>query len=216
MKSKESTKASMFEEMLMWTSYRYAIGRKSYVTSLAYEIPQHYYYKLTSERRQFTANDIRREIYDTLSFSSYSLKIHRLYPEDEFNPLDTIFKFIQRENIQSWEEFLKYRDIEYDVHTDTFKYSKVDSPIDHYYSKYDLTELICWETFASCFDEKNYKTYNNKTFFKTWREKLEPAKEPGYLKLAPFGYEEIWLDLEDFLERGEYCHYLLPSDFKEK
>ena len=32
---KQQEKCSMDEEMLMWTSYRYCIGRKTYVSSLA-------------------------------------------------------------------------------------------------------------------------------------------------------------------------------------
>ena len=45
---------SDFEEMLMWTSYRYAIGRKTYVSCLAHEIPQHYYEKLSKEKGGLT------------------------------------------------------------------------------------------------------------------------------------------------------------------
>lgn len=205
----------MFEETLVWTSYRYAIGRKTYVSSLAYEIPQHYYHKFSPERREFIAYDIRKSISDKLNFSSFSLLINRRYSEDTFNPLDTIFKFIQKENIPTWEEFLKYRDIHYDVNEDTFKFTKVCSIIDNYYSKSDLDDLICWETFASCFDDKNHKVYNGKTYFKTWRQKLEPADSPGYLKYSSFGYEEIWINLESFLKKGSHCEYLLNSDLKK-
>ena len=69
---------SDFEEMLMWTSYRYAIGRKTYVSCLSYEIPQHYYKKLSKERREFIANDIRREIANHLICMPFSLTINRI------------------------------------------------------------------------------------------------------------------------------------------
>ena len=50
------------------------------------------------------------------------------------------------------------------------------------YCKYDLDDLICWETCASCFDESRHKIYKGKEYFKTWREKLIPAeKRDGYL-----------------------------------
>lgn len=204
---------SLFEETLMWTSYRYAIGRKTYVSSLAYEIPQHYYNKLSDERKQFTAEDIRKEIYNHLSFMPFDLEINRHYSNDDFNPLDVIFKFIKKENITSWEDFIKYRDIVYNVNTDEYKFTKVNESIRNAFSKYDLNSLICWETFASCFDIKNHKFHNGKEFFKTWKEKLIPADKPGYLKYAPFGYEEIWISLEDFLKRGEYCGYILGKEF---
>ena len=35
---KEHTPATEFEKMLMWTSYRYCIGRKSYVVTMADEL----------------------------------------------------------------------------------------------------------------------------------------------------------------------------------
>ena len=84
-----------FEEMLMWTSYRYAIGRKTYVSCLSYEIPQHYYKKLSKEKREFTALDIRKEILNHLAFMPFSLSITRWNSEDEYNPLETIFNFIE-------------------------------------------------------------------------------------------------------------------------
>lgn len=37
MATKEHTPATEFEKMLMWTSYRYCIGRKSYVSCMADE-----------------------------------------------------------------------------------------------------------------------------------------------------------------------------------
>lgn len=206
---------SDFEEMLMWTSYRYAIGRKTYVSCLAHEIPQHYYNKLSKERREFTANDIRREIANHLICMPFSLTINRWDSEDAYNPLEAIFNFIQKENIQSWEEFCKYRDISYNSHKDEYKYTKVEIPM-HEYWKSDLDNLICWETCASCFDESNHKIYKGKEYFKVWREKLIPAEESGWYKRAPFGYEIIWIDLESFLQRGEQAYYILDSEMNNE
>ena len=46
---KKKNKCSMFEEMLMWTSYRYCIGRHTYVTSMAGEMAQNYYDRLDGD-----------------------------------------------------------------------------------------------------------------------------------------------------------------------
>ena len=51
-KSIEKEQCSLFEEMLMWTSYRYCIGRHTYVTSLAGEMAQHYYNRLSDESNE--------------------------------------------------------------------------------------------------------------------------------------------------------------------
>ena len=206
---------SDFEETLMWTSYRYAIGRKTYVSCLSYEIPQHYYKKLSKEKREFTALDIRKEILNHLAFMPFSLSITRWNSEDEYNPLETIFNFIEKENIQSWEEFSKYRDIIYNSHTNEYKYTKVEVPMREY-CKYDLDDLICWETCASCFDESRHKIYKGKEYFKTWREKLIPAEKPGWYKNASFGYEAIWINLESFLQRGKQAYYILDSEMNNE
>jgi hypothetical protein len=55
----ERERLSLDEEMLMWTSYRYCIGRKTYVTSLASYIGKKYYNLLSDERAEFTLKDIK-------------------------------------------------------------------------------------------------------------------------------------------------------------
>ena len=117
--AKKKEKCSLFEEMLMWTSYRYCIGRHTYVTSLAGEMAQHYYDKLTDERMEFTANDIRKEILDRLQWLPFNFRIHRMYNEDPLNPIDALLTFVQNENINSLEEFAGYANLEYDAHKGT-------------------------------------------------------------------------------------------------
>ena len=113
---------SLFEEMLMWTSYRYCIGRHTYVTSLAGEIAQHYYNRLSDERMEFTVTDIRGEIYDRLQLLPFNFRIHRIYTNDSLNPLDALLTFIQKNNIDTIDELYKYTNIEYNAHTDEYKF----------------------------------------------------------------------------------------------
>ena len=60
---------SLDEEMLMWTSYRYCIGRKTYVNSLASYMAKKYYPLMSASQRQNAAFDIRRTIGDCLQFT---------------------------------------------------------------------------------------------------------------------------------------------------
>ena len=89
-------KCSDFEEMLMWTSYRYCIGRHTYVITMADDIGKHYYNKLSKERKEFTAQDIRNEIMTHLSYLPFSFRIHRTYNDDIFNPISALFNFFER------------------------------------------------------------------------------------------------------------------------
>ena len=221
MKKKKVEKCSLFEEMLMWTSYRYCIGRSSYVITMAGEIAHNYYDKLDDDRMEFTAKDIRREIYDKLSWLPFKFDIHRMYNEDSFNPIEALMTFIQRENIQSLNEFLTYANVEYDVHNDTFNFEKKIPTIKSYFSVSDIEDLIPWADLASCFDKKNHKMVTlecegqRTTFrcFKSWRRKSVPCEDkPGWCRSSDFGWEPIWIDIETYLESGNTNRYL-NSDY---
>lgn len=214
--AKKEKKCSMFEEMLMWTSYRYAIGRKTYVSSLAHEIPQHFYHKLSKDRRQFTSEDIRKEIYDHMRFFPVELDIRRMFNEDELNPIKALLEFIDKYKIESLDELIKYSTIQYDAHKDEYKFEKKTPTINSYFSVGDIDDLIPWETFASCFDEKNHVFIGDKEYFKTYHKKLVPVLDkPGYYLNAGFGWEPIWMELNDFLDGGSYPRYTTDDDFKK-
>ena len=213
---KKSEKCSLFEEMLMWTSYRYAIGSKTYVSCLAYEIPQHYYHRLTPERRQFTAYDIRREIYEHLRIVlPFGFRIDRMTDKDKLNPLETLFTFFNSE-VDSFDVMQTLANLVYDAHSKTFKVEEKKPIIESSFSISDINHFLPWETFASCFDDSEHIVVNGKTLFKTWQRKLVPVPgREGYFWQADFGWEPIWYDLETFLKNGEYSGYLTEKELKE-
>ena len=228
--AKKKEKCSLFEEMLMWTSYRYCIGRHTYVTSLAGEMAQHYYDKLTDERMEFTANDIRKEILDRLQWLPFNFRIHRMYNEDPLNPIDALLTFVQNENINSLEEFAGYANLEYDAHKGTYVFDKKTPTINSFFSASDIDELIPWDNLAACFDKKNHKIvtteYEGKTethrCFKSWRRKSVPCEDkPGYYRQSEFGWEPVWIPLDSFLAGNQYRYianeYITKvEDIKEK
>ncbi len=226
--AKKKEKCSLFEEMLMWTSYRYCIGRHTYVTSLAGEMAQHYYDKLSDERLEFTANDIHREIYDKLQWLPFKFNIHRMYDSDLLNPLDALMEFIDRLGIMSLDQFLSYSNIEYDVHNDKFEWEKKTPTIKSYFSISDIDDLIPWNDLAACFDKKNHKIitteYEGKTetyeCFKTWVRKSVPCEDkPGYYRQAEFGWEPRWVVVDEYLKTGNTYKTLnedFIKDIKEK
>ena len=218
--AKKKEKCSLFEEMLMWTSYRYCIGRQTSVSSLAGEMAQHYYDKLTDERMEFTASDIRREIYDKLQWHPFNFKIHRMYDSDSFNPLDVLLTFIQKHNIDTIDEFCKYANLEYDAHTDEYKFETKTPTIKSYFSASDIEDLIPWENLAACFDKKNHKIvtteYEGKTethrCFKSWKRVSVPCEDkPGYYNVSEFGWIPIWVVVDEYLKTGNTNRYLIDE-----
>lgn len=75
-----------FLEDLMWTSYRYCIGRHTYVTMLAKDMGEYFYDKLSDERKQFIAEDIRSSIGDYLHYQSFNFTFDYTVPRNERKP----------------------------------------------------------------------------------------------------------------------------------
>ena len=198
MKKKE---CSLFDEMLMWTSYRYCIGRRSYVSSMARDMARRYYGMLSDERLEFTSFDIRREIMDRMRFLPFDFNIHRMLETDPLDPIDALMRFIEDREIKSLDEMLCFSRIDYDSHDDSYKYEKKIPTINSYFSISDIEDLLPWDELASCFDIKRHrkiKVKDGKTYtcFKAWRRKAVPCEEsPGFFRNAEFGWEQGLCDV---------------------
>ena len=223
MENENLDKCSSFEETLMWTSYRYCIGRKTYVTSLAGEIAQHYYKRMDDDMLEFTAKDIRKEIMDKLQWLPFSLRIYRHYDADEFNPIEVLMEFFERYDVNTYEDMITYCKVQYDVNNDTYEFEKKEPTIKSYFSLSDIDELLPWEKLAACFDKKNHKMvtveYDGKTetieCFKSWTRKTIPLDDPIYVRIADFGWKPIWVSVDDYVKDGNYCGYINEDCIKE-
>ena len=166
---------SEFEETCMWMSYRYAIGRHTIASTIhANDIATHFFYRLSNDRKEFTAFDIAREIDNDLRWQ-FNLYID--YPNINVNyyPFEILMEFIKKYNIKDLDEFNKFERITYNCVTKLFevRYSKsyVDSyhsspngdeqkeeyDIKKHYNIMDLDDLLHWQKLAACFDVKRLK-----------------------------------------------------------
>jgi len=104
---------SDYEEDCMWMSYRYCIGRHTIASHMhANTIWQNCKGRMTDERALFTAYDINREIEMSLAF----MKPYFHFPITSLNRIytpavDIVCQFMEEYNINSIEDFIKYRDI---------------------------------------------------------------------------------------------------------
>ena len=212
------SRCSMDEEMLMWTSYRYCIGRHTYVSSLAPYIGRKYYNLLSDERLAFTANDIRDSIKDALGFRffeyDWSIRKNRKPLDDFFNWINSnIYHNEDWNGIHSILCYEKDGEIQYDVHRGN---CKTPERYEH-----DYSDLIVWETLASLFDKKNHKYVKVKTTngeeetilcFETWTKVLVPTKQTnGIMHLyeaVPWKYKKCLKSVNDYLAKGERAGYL--------
>lgn len=224
-KKADNESISTFEETLMWTSYRYCIGRHTYVVTMANDIAKHYYDKLSHDRRQFTAIDIRRSIADCIKYTPVEIAIDYSIPEDERLSLEYFFEFLQKYNVKTIDELLKYDRVKvYREHYGDTDYKfKVSICETHdnkpYFSTMDIDDLIPWMNLASFFDVDHYKTIKVKLpsyaepkevkVFESWERDLVPIDgQPGYYHVKDFGWHKVYIDVESYKVNPGYCGYI--------
>ena len=95
-KNSKNDTCSIDEEMLMWTSYRYCIGRQTYVSSLAGYMAKKYYPILSDERKLFTAKDIRSSILDRIRWTPFDFSYEGTVNYEGINTAATELLFDNR------------------------------------------------------------------------------------------------------------------------
>lgn len=213
-------KLSIDEEMLIWTSYRYCIGRKTYVSSLAPYIGKKYYDLLSDERLDLMARDIRSCIYEQLRFNVVSFEYEGSVFEKERNALGDFLTWIN-ENIEkdsdwaSIKEIICYKD-SYSVDAPKkFEIRKSDRVTLNFFQG-DFEDLLIWEKLASFFDKKNYKKvlveFNGKEeeilCFEVWQRDLEETGEQGVYLYKEWKYRKVLISVENYAKNGERAGYL--------
>ena len=223
---KKKQEISIDEEMLIWTSYRYCIGRKTYVSTLAPYIAKKYYDLLSDERLDFMARDIRSCIYDQLRFNTVSFKYEGSGFEKERNALGDFLTWIN-ENIKkdsdwaSIKEIICYKDSYSEDAPKKFEIRKSDRvTLKPFQSDFD--DLLTWEKLASFFDKKNYKKvlikFNGKEeeilCFEVWQRDLEETEKQGVYLYKEWKYRKVLISVENYIEKGEGAGYLYPKYIK--
>ena len=201
---RDNTKLTSYEEDCMWMSYRYAIGRHTYVSMHAGEIWKHCHDRMTNERALFTAFDINREIENHLLFKKPyfhfpSTSLNRIYT----SAVDIVCEFMQDYDIKSIDDFIKYRDVHiiltdnergYKIETVTWEEylrPRVLKLMQDFYNNDAMSEEYAWSHFQ--------QWMNNEDDFGALGNKLEeltrdmPNKEHYYMN----DFEElfVWNDL---------------------
>lgn len=217
-----------FIEDLFWTSYRYCIGRHSYVNALAKDMADYFYDKLNDDRMEFTALDIRRSIADQLQFQPFNFTIDYTVPENERRPLEMFIDFLNTyefETDEVWIELAKIRKI--DVYKKDgkicYEVSKTDNPkYDHTIYEWDFMDLKNWSDLASLFDKKNHKIavceYEGETqeieVFESFKNKSKVLETHDNITTClpiSWKYEKIYKPVDDKLG----YKYIEPSAIKE-
>lgn len=201
MKNTKKTQLSLDEEMLFWTSYRYCIGRHTYVNSLAEYMAKKYWTLLSDDQKRHAANDINLQIIDQLQMSPINLRYDWNVPNNERRGLEDLFDFMIKTDI-SKEDFFKIKNITFykdkgELKT-TVEYTATPQDIVKYSICFE--DLMPWLRLSEFFNIDKHKTIevNGKTVsvFESYREK-DKLCEDGYYRLEPYKFEKCYVSVED-------------------
>lgn len=205
-KKKLNEQATEFERMLMWTSYRYCIGRHTYVVTMADEMAEHYYHRLDDAEKLHTAIDIMREIMTQLRLAlPFEFDVDVYANERELNPLKTLMRFFEREGVKSIKDLYNYSYVGYDARENEFDVRRCEPKPMQILQTYYIEDLIPWERLASCFDVRQHclvtmKDGQQVRAFTSWERNTIPAEEKGYFLNADFGWHEILVPLDEYIK----------------
>ena len=205
-KKKLNEQATEFERMLLWTSYRYCIGRHTYVVTMADEMAEHYYHRLDDAEKLHTAMDIRREIMTQLRFAlPFDFDVDLYANERGLNPLETLMRFFEREGVKSIKELYNYSYVGYDARENEFDVRKCEPKPMQILQPYNIEDLIPWERLASCFDVSRHCLVTMKggqqvRAFTSWERNTIPAEEKGYYCNAYFGWHSVLVPLDEYIK----------------
>lgn len=207
---------SLDEEMLMWTSYRYCIGRQTYVTSLAPYIGKKYYPLLNDAKAEHTAVDIRNCIADVLNFGALTFRYDGTVMHEQRDALSDLLTWLN-DNVESEKDLMGIDTIECykeDYKPDTPKKFFVTKKKHYELPKYetDFHDLLAWHKLSSLFDRKNHVkvwvNYEGKEecieCFYAW-EKALTLRDDGLYGRTPWRYTKCLISVNRYLERGEHA-----------
>lgn len=196
---------SIDEEMIFWTSYRYCIGRYTYVNSLAEYMAQKYWKLLSDDQKRHAANDIRNCISDYLHISPINMSYDWNVPKSERKGLEDLFDLMIKENIDR-EKFFSIKSIYFHKEDSELKadikYGVKPNDIVLYSICFE--DLIPWMRLAQLFDIDNHKkvNHNGKTFkvIESYRPKIKQI-DNRYCQKIPYEFEKCYIDVEK-LKKG--------------
>ena len=208
---KKKNEIGMNEEFMVCATIRYCVGRRTGASQAqAGYIAGKYYDKLSDERLEFTAEDIRNEIGDSLRNSSFNFTYDGTVSYEKRLPFEDFMTYIStlknvEEELLSTSRIKVYCESYKDDAPKKFKTTKQECNVRSYLSQYDIDCLLPWQRLAALFDKKHYKkihlNYNGEEseaiVIETYVKYCDEIKEtPGSYRMIPWKYKKVYMDVE--------------------
>ena len=215
---------SLDEELMMCAAYRYAIGRHTYISTLANYIAKEYYNRLSNERLAFTAKDIRETINNCMSYGPIEIHYEGSVSYDERDAFGDLMEWMKDnvtsvENLDGIERLEVYKTSYSKEAPKLFRVYKCEPKIERYKSQMDIDDLICWYTLYLVFDKTKHKILHLKNgttvkAVKSWTKKtVECENNPKFLHQVSWQWVHCWKPVDNFVN-GESNTYI-PDEYIE-
>ena len=217
-----------WEEDLMYMAYRYAIGRQSIgAHSLACEIKENCYGRMSEERSIFNAFDMNREVERCLHFHNLPsfwfpiTSLNSIYT----SALDIFCQFVEDFNIQTKEELLKYKDVHikladnergytFEVYTwDEYIMPQVIKMLRRHYNNEDMTDEFAIKLYNRWKDTHDTEQWDE-TLESKFNDIVKDIPNPEYVFMSGINDLFIWNDLVHIFD-VEHHHKSILTDGTE-
>ena len=216
------------EEMMMWCSYRYAIGRKTYVSTLANYIATIYYNRLSPERKQFISKDIKQCIDQVLSFGQPHFGYDGNVSYDNRDALNDLIIWLN-ENVKEEKDLIGVGEIECrqkSYSNPEKEYSVVPARYNRTICDLGISDLLHWYNLAQLFNIKDYKLVHYKKdngeegtikAFETWMPAIKEHVEGSQVfhLSSRYNFEKIYVGVDNY-SSSPCTHSYINPDFITK
>lgn len=227
-KAQKTNYCSTNEEMMMWCAYRYAIGRQTYVSTLASYIATNYYSRLSQERLQFISKDIKQCIGQALSFGQPCFGYDTNVSYDNRDALNDLIIWLN-ENVKDEQDLISIGEI--NCHQKSYsnpekEYTTIPARYNITICNLGISDLLHWYNLAQLFNIKDYKLVHYKRdngeegtikAFETWtlatEERVEGSQVFHYS--SRYNFEKIYVGVDSYIS-SPYTHSYINPDFITK
>lgn len=223
-KTQKPNYCSVDEEMMMWCSYRYAIGRQTYVSTLANYIATIYYNRLSPERKQFISKDIKQCIDQALSFGQPCFRYDGNVSYDNRNALNDLIIWMN-DNIKCEQDLIGIGEII--CHQKSYsnpekEYSTIPARYNNTICNLGISDLLHWYNLAQLFNIKDYKLVHYKKddgeegtikAFETWMPAIEERVEGSQVfhLSSRYKFEKIYVGVDNYSSSPCTYSYINPD-----
>lgn len=212
------------EEMMMWCAYRYAIGRKTYVNTLASHIASNYYNRLSPERKQFISKDIKQCIDQVLSFGHPCFRYDGNVSHDNRDALNDLIIWLN-ENVKIEKDLIDVGEIickQKSYSNPEKEYSTIPARYNSTICDLGISDLLLWYNLSQLFNIKDYKLVHYKRdngeegtikAFETWMPAIVERVEGSdiFHYSSRYNFEKIYVGVDNFISSPGIYSYINPD-----